>query len=136
MGNHAKEIKRTRRGLKTRKHIRRLQEEAIREGRRLLRLTVYKSANNLSGQVDEWDPLSKSQTVICAVSTQDKQIREQLTVTGNCAAAKLIGSKIAEQLLNLQKEQSFDVAFDRAGYPYHGRVKALVEAAREQGLTI
>ena len=134
MGKHAKEIKRTRRGLRGRKHICALQEKAIRNGKRLLRWTVYKSSKNLLGQVDEWDPVSKTQKVIVALSTQDKRIREEAGVTGNCAAASLVGTKIAEHLLALKKEQSFDVAFDRAGYPYHGRVKALVEAARTTGL--
>jgi len=136
MGKHAKEIKRERRGLRGRKHILYLQEEAIRKGKRLLRFSVYKSSKNLLGQVDEWDPISKTQTVIMTVSTQSKAIRESTEVSGNCAAASLVGTKIAERLLELKKEQPFDVAFDRSGYPYHGRVKALVEAAREKGLLI
>jgi large subunit ribosomal protein L18 len=136
MGSHAKDIKRSRRARRGRKHICALQEKAIRYGKRLLRFTVYKSAKHISGQIDEWDPLLKTQKVILALSTQDKAIREGTKVTGNCVAAGLVGAKLAERLLVLQKDQAFDVAFDRAGYPYHGRVKALVEAARATGLRI
>ena len=72
--------------------------------------------------------------VLASASTSEKEVREQLGAAGkgsNTAAATLIGKRIAEKA----KAAGVDkVAFDRSGFAYHGRVKALAEAAREAGL--
>jgi len=69
--------------------------------------------------------------VLAAASTLDKAIAGDLKYTGNVEAAKAVGLAIAEKAkaAGLSK-----VAFDRAGYQYHGRVKALADSAREGGL--
>ena len=67
--------------------------------------------------------------VIATASTLDKSLREQST--GNVDAAKAVGSLIAERA---KAAGVSAVAFDRGGYKYHGRVKALADAARETGL--
>lgn len=68
---------------------------------------------------------------LTAASSLDKELRAQLKGTGNVAAAVAVGRLIAQRA----KDAGIDsVAFDRSGYKYHGRVKALAEAAREAGL--
>ena len=70
--------------------------------------------------------------VIASASTIDKQLRGQIEgATGNVAAAVLVGKTIAERAKAVGVES---VAFDRSGFKYHGRVKALADAARESGL--
>ena len=92
------------------------------------RLTVFRSnlhiyASVISGEGDK---------VLATASTAEKEVRDQLQKAGgNVAAAALIGKRIAEKAKAAGVEK---VAFDRAGYQYHGRVKALAEAAREAGL--
>jgi len=71
--------------------------------------------------------------VVTSASTLTKELRGSLKATGNKEAAAAVGKKIAEQA----KEHGIErVAFDRSGFKYHGRVKALADAAREAGLTI
>ena len=68
---------------------------------------------------------------LAAASTVEKEIRGVLKHTGNIEASKLLGKKIAERA----KAKGIEtVVFDRGGYLYHGRVKAVAEAARESGL--
>ena len=72
--------------------------------------------------------------VLASASTAEKEVREQLGAVGkggNAAAATIIGKRIAEKAKAAGVEK---VAFDRSGFAYHGRVKALAEAAREAGL--
>ena len=72
--------------------------------------------------------------VLATASTAEAEVRSQLGAAGkgaNVAAAQMIGKRIAEKAKAAGIEQ---VAFDRAGFAYHGRVKALAEAAREAGL--
>ena len=64
-------------------------------------------------------------------STLSPEIRKTLKNTGNVDAAKVIGAEIAKAAIKVGVKQ---VAFDRSGYPYHGRIKALAEKAREEGL--
>jgi large subunit ribosomal protein L18 len=71
--------------------------------------------------------------VLAAASSNEKDLRAQLKNGGNKAAATLVGSKIAERAKALGITTA---AFDRSGFQYHGRVKALADAAREAGLTI
>jgi large subunit ribosomal protein L18 len=69
--------------------------------------------------------------VIASASTVEKAIREQVKNTGNIEAAQAVGKTVAERALAKGVEA---VAFDRAGFQYHGRVAALAESAREAGL--
>lgn len=68
---------------------------------------------------------------ICAASTQGKEIAEKVRYGGDIAAAKVVGEVLAQkaQAAGVKK-----VVFDRGGYKYHGRVKALADAARKAGL--
>ena len=91
------------------------------------RLAVYRSLNHIYAQaIDD----SVGVTLVTA-SSMDKEIRKTLKNGGNIAAAKTVGEAIARRL----KEKGLtEVIFDRGGYLYHGRIKALAESAREHGL--
>lgn len=91
------------------------------------RLVVYRSPRHIYAQLIA----TNGSEVLAAASTVEKTIAEQLKGTGNVDAAKVVGKAIAER--GLEKGIK-EVAFDRAGYKYHGRVAALAEAAREAGL--
>ena len=73
--------------------------------------------------------------ILCSASTLEAEVRSQLASAkgkgGNVSAAKVVGTRLAEKAKAAGIES---VAFDRAGYRFHGRVKALAEAAREAGL--
>ena len=71
--------------------------------------------------------------MLASASTAQADVRKGLKSTGNIEAAQAVGKSIAEKAKSAGIEQ---VAFDRSGFRYHGRVKALAEAAREQGLRI
>jgi len=94
---------------------------------RVARLTVFRSNLHIYAQVVSED----GGQVLAAASTAEKEVREQLSNGGNVAAATLVGKRIAEKAKAAGVEK---VAFDRSGFAYHGRVKALAEAAREAGL--
>jgi large subunit ribosomal protein L18 len=95
---------------------------------RVARLTVFRSNLHIYAQVVSEDGAK----VLAAASTAEKSVREQLNSGGgNVAAATLVGKLIAEKAKAAGVEK---VAFDRSGFAYHGRVKALAEAAREAGL--
>jgi large subunit ribosomal protein L18 len=68
---------------------------------------------------------------LCSASSHDKETGKQIKAGGNVAAAKIVGKVAAERALKAGITQ---VVFDRGGYKYHGRVKALADAAREAGL--
>ena len=91
------------------------------------RLSVHRTPQHIYAQIFA----AGGASVLVAASTLQKDVREGLKVTGNIEAAKAVGRVIAERAkaLGLTK-----VAFDRSGFMYHGRVKALAEAAREAGL--
>ncbi len=91
------------------------------------RLCVFRSLHHIYAQVVDD---GKGCTLVSA-STVEKDIRGKLKGTGDVAAAKQVGKMIAERA----KAKGIGlVVFDRGGYPYHGRVKALADAAREGGL--
>jgi len=90
------------------------------------RLTVFRSSKNISCQIID-DQLGRT---LVAVSTLSSDVGLS-GYPGNCAAASIIGRKIAEKALALGIDK---VQFDRNGYRFHGRVKALADAAREGGL--
>jgi large subunit ribosomal protein L18 len=89
------------------------------------RLAVYRSLNHIYAQVVDDE---RGQTIVSA-STTEKDLRG--TTGGNLDAARRIGKTIAERALAKGIES---VVFDRGGYLYHGRIKALTDAAREAGL--
>jgi large subunit ribosomal protein L18 len=91
-----------------------------------VRLTVHRSNSHIYAQVI--DPSSK---VLASASTSEKEVRASVKNGGNVKAAAEIGRRIAERAKQAGVTQ---VAFDRSGYRFHGRVKALAEAAREAGL--
>ena len=97
---------------------------------RVARLTVFRSNLHIYASVVSED----GSRVLASASTAEKKVREQIGAAGkggNAAAASVVGKRIAEKA----KAAGIDkVAFDRAGFAYHGRVKALAEAAREAGL--
>lgn len=91
------------------------------------RLNVYRSLKHIYAQIID-DLQGKT---LVAASTLDEEIQDQIKNGGNIEAAKLVGKIIAERAT----AQGIDeVVFDRGGYLYHGRVKALADAARENGL--
>jgi large subunit ribosomal protein L18 len=92
------------------------------------RLCIFRSARHIYAQIIE----DTTGTTLVAVSTVVKEIGGDLKVGGNVEAAKLVGKKIAERALAKNITQ---VVFDRNGFLYHGRVKALADAAREAGLS-
>jgi large subunit ribosomal protein L18 len=71
--------------------------------------------------------------VITSASTLDKEVKAQIKYSGNIAAATVVGKVLAERA---KKAGITKVAFDRSGFKYHGRVKALADAAREQGMEL
>jgi len=93
----------------------------------LPRLSVFRSINHIYAQiVDDM----RGQTLVSA-STRDKEVRTTLKTGGNVAAAKTVGQALAKRASVAGISR---VVFDRGGYAYHGRVKALADAAREAGL--
>jgi large subunit ribosomal protein L18 len=91
------------------------------------RLTVYRSLKHIYAQV----VLDTDGKTICQASTVDNELKKKLKGTSNKEAAKLVGELIAERARAVKVEK---VVFDRNGYLYHGRVKALAEGARGKGL--
>ena len=91
------------------------------------RLTIHRTPQHIYAQVIGPD----GGTVLAAASTLQKDVRDALDGTGNIAAAALVGRTIAEKA---KAAGITRVAFDRSGFQYHGRVKALADAARENGL--
>ena len=92
------------------------------------RLCVFRSTKHIYAQIIE-DETGKT---LATASTVAKATGDSVKYSGNVEAAKVIGKKIAEQALAKDIKQ---VVFDRNGFLYHGRVKALADAAREAGLT-
>jgi large subunit ribosomal protein L18 len=113
---------------KKKSRVRRARQTRIRIAeQRAVRLTVHRSNLHIYAQVI--DPSGAK--VIASASSLDKELRAQLANGGNVKAAAVVGKRIAEKAREKGVES---VAFDRSGYRYHGRVKALAEAAREAGL--
>ena len=112
-----KKVSRLRRALRSRAKIREL---------KVMRLSVHRTPRHIYAQV--LDPQSR---VVVTASTLQKDVAEELKGTGNVDAAKAVGKAIAERA---KAKGITQVAFDRSGFKYHGRVKALADAAREHGL--
>ena len=92
-----------------------------------LRLSVHRTNSHVYAQV--FSPCGSK--VLAAASSLEPEVRKDLSNGSNKNAAAVIGKLIAERAKKVGIEQ---VTFDRGGFPYHGRVKALAEAAREAGL--
>ncbi|HHH43963.1 MAG TPA: 50S ribosomal protein L18 [Gammaproteobacteria bacterium] len=113
-----KKASRLRRARKARARIREL-------GR--VRLCVNRTPRHIYAQIID----STGDKVLASASTLDKELRKEFSSTSNSAAAAAIGKAVAERAKAAGISQ---VAFDRSGFKYHGRVKALADAARENGL--
>ena len=93
----------------------------------LFRSSVFRSNNHIYAQVIDDD----AQNTLAAASSLDKDLRSSLDNGGNCDASVAVGQLVAKRALAKGIQQ---VVFDRGGNLYHGRVKALADAAREAGL--
>lgn len=109
------------------RRARKLRAKIARQG--VSRLSVHRTSQHIYAQVID----ETGGKVLASTSTLDASIKKDAKNTGNCEAAALVGKQIAE----LAKKAGVEsVAFDRSGFRYHGRVKALAEAAREAGLKL
>jgi large subunit ribosomal protein L18 len=113
-----KKTARLRRARKTRAKIAEL---------KMMRLSVFRSNCHMYAQIYS----GCGTKVIAAASTVEAEVRKEQPNGGNIGAAQLIGKLIAERA---KAQGVSEVAFDRSGFNYHGRVKALADAAREGGL--
>ena len=113
-----KKERRLRRAVRTRARIRELG---------VARLTVHRTPKHIYAQVTD----AAGAKVIAAASTVQKAVRGELKRTGNAEAARAVGKAIAERSRAAGVSK---VAFDRSGFQFHGRLKALADAAREAGL--
>ena len=114
----SKKDRRLRRAVKTRAHIRQLG---------VARLSVHRTPRHIYAQITE----ASGAKVLASASTVQEAVSKDLKGTGNVEAAKAVGRAIAERA---KAAGVTKVAFDRAGFQFHGRVKALADAAREAGL--
>lgn len=115
--NLKKEV-RLRRAAKTRRRIKEVGAK---------RLCVHKSANHIYAQIID----DARRCVLVSASTLDKKIKTEVGDKKGIVAAAIIGKTIAERALDMGCKK---VAFDRSGFKYHGRIKALADSARENGL--
>jgi large subunit ribosomal protein L18 len=91
------------------------------------RMCVYKSEKHIYVQIIN----DESATTLVAASTNDKELKGKIEKTWNIEAAKQVGKLVAERA---KAKGISKIAFDRSGYKYHGRIKALADASRESGL--
>ena len=114
----SKKSSRMRRATKSRSKITRLGAD---------RLSIHRTPRHIYAQVIQ----AETGKVMASASTVEVEMRKELGNGGNIAAASAVGKRIAEKAVEAGIKT---VAFDRSGFRYHGRVKALAEAARENGL--
>lgn len=93
------------------------------------RLCVYKTPRHIYAQIFK----PNGAEVLTSASTLDKEIKQQIKYSGNVEAATVVGRILAERA---KKAGITHVAFDRSGFKYHGRIKALADAARENGMEL
>ena len=91
------------------------------------RLTVHKTSRHVYAQIIA----PNGSEVLASASSLDKDVKSQIKYSGNVEAAQAVGKTLAERA---KKAGIENVAFDRSGFKYHGRIKALADAAREQGM--
>ena len=113
-----KRINRLRRAKKTRAKIKEIG---------IPRLSVHRTPRHIYAQI-----IMPNGKVIASISTLDTEIKKDCTYGGNIEAAVIVGKKIA--LKSMALGITTKIAFDRSGFKYHGRIKALADAARTQGL--
>jgi large subunit ribosomal protein L18 len=111
-------LKRLKRSIKTRKKI---QELGV------LRLTVNRTNQHIYAQIID----DVKSITLASASTIEPEIKSEFKLGNNISSAILIGKRIADKAKILGIKE---IAFDRSGYQYHGRIKALAEAARDNGL--
>lgn len=92
-----------------------------------VRLSIHRTSLHIYAQLID-DTQGKT---LASASTVDKELKKKLKKTSNIEAAKAVGTLVAERAI---KAKVSDIVFDRGGFLFHGRVKALAEAAREAGL--
>ena len=114
----SKKIDRLRRAKKTRARIKKLGAD---------RLCVHKTSRHVYAQVIS----PNASKVIVSASSQDKEIKDKIKYSGNIEAATVVGGVLAERA---KKAGIKKVAFDRSGFKFHGRIQALANAARENGM--
>lgn len=113
-----KKIARVRRARRTRIKLRELDK---------VRLCVHRTSKHIYAQIISGD----GSKVLAQASTLEKSVKGNCTYTGNIDAAINVGEIIAQRSINLG---IIDIAFDRSGFKYHGRIKALADTARKNGL--
>ncbi len=109
------------------RRARKIRAKIARQG--VKRLSVHRTSQHIYAQVID----ETGGKVLASASTLSAGIKKELKSTGNCDAAAAVGKQIAELAKQAGVEE---VAFDRSGFRYHGRVKALADAAREAGLKL
>ena len=114
----SKKTDRLRRAKKTRERIKRTGSD---------RLCVHKTPRHVYAQVIS----SNTSQVLASASSLDKEVRSHIKYSGNMEAATIVGGILAERA---KKAGIKKVAFDRSGFKFHGRIQALANAARENGL--
>lgn len=105
----------------------RVRSKLKRRSRRTLRLSVFRSNKHIYAQLID----DTKGVTLASASTVDKELASKLKQTSNIEAAKAVGALIAARAKTAKVKE---VVFDRGGYLFHGKVKALAEAARENGL--
>nr|WP_038096946.1 50S ribosomal protein L18 [Thioalkalivibrio sp. HK1] len=118
MNLHRKQS-RMRRAKKTRRHI---------LGLRVPRMSIHRTPRHIYAQIIS----PEGDRTLASASTLDKDVRSEVSYGGNRSAASVVGRIVAERAKQAGVER---VAFDRSGFKYHGRIKALADAAREAGLS-
>ncbi|QJC37368.1 50S ribosomal protein L18 [Enterobacteriaceae endosymbiont of Donacia thalassina] len=112
-----KKISRIRRATKFRRNLQKF---------KIIRLSIHRTSRHIYAQI-----ISVNNKILVTASTLEKKIKQKLIYTGNIKAAIFIGKKIANRTI---KKGILSISFDRSGFKYHGRIKALAEAARQTGL--
>lgn len=110
------------------RRARRTRYRVIKGAKGRLRLSVFRSSKHIYAQVID----DSKGTTLAAASSLDKELKAKLKTGANVDAAKAVGELVAGRAVMAGVKE---VVFDRGGYRYHGRVKALADAAREGGLS-
>lgn len=96
-----------------------------------LRLSVFRSERNISAQLID----DEKMITLCAASSLEKGIRDQIKNGGNVEAARVVAKVMAEKILKANVENK-EIVFDKSAYKYHGRVKCFADTIRESGVKI